>query len=613
VPIPFLLEQLIMKMSDKAASGTPTPPQPPPSFDNLTPDSILSEVDSVLKRSAELHDHLATALTPSTATFKTLIHPIVDDLNTVDCALRPLILLARVSPDPEIREAGRQAHKLYDAAKISNLMQTGLAHLVATVHENSMADGTLDVEDGYILTRMHGDFKRSGAGIKDASQREQFVKANAEIDELLSAAQKAFTETREDDGMWLLREELEGVSDVWLTGLDRSEALGNGNSESRFWVTFKEVDVQQTLRYASREETRKSVYLAKERRFQENIARLERVVTLRHTIAQMLGFENHATLKMEERMIKSVDKIQKSLRDLRLGLEPLAKLEIEELAQLKTKHTKHEGRDAGAGANLVEKNEIFVWDWAYYHTMLSQEKYAVNQKEISEYFEASHTLQGMLDYFGKVFGLVFKRVDNASVWHKSVSLHSVWDDEEEGGGFLGYLYLDVYGRQGKSQQQFHSGIYPVRTPDLFIIIFILFYFMFLYLQALAVYSLAGPCIRNLPTSMEPATTLCRCLCVAFLNLGHRSPAYFSIVTSRFCSTSSGMVSTISWRRQNTESDIPRTIARSLVACSSISYGNPRFSLSLGSITRVFAEKDLQMTRLQKASKGTRGRICSRDA
>jgi metallopeptidase MepB len=34
-------------------------------------------------------------------------------------------------------------------------------------------------------------------------------------------------------------------------------------------------------------------------------------------------------------------------------------------------------------------------------------------------------------------------------WHEDVKIFSVWDDEGEGGGFVGYLYLDLHPRPGK--------------------------------------------------------------------------------------------------------------------------------------------------------------------
>jgi len=68
----------------------------------------------------------------------------------------------------------------------------------------------------------------------------------------------------------------------------------------------------------------------------------------------------------------------------------------------------------------------------------------------------------MLRIFEELFGLVFVEItgeerDKISetgkgsdiVWHEDVQLFSVWDDEGEGGEFVGYLYLDLHPRPGK--------------------------------------------------------------------------------------------------------------------------------------------------------------------
>jgi metallopeptidase MepB len=41
-----------------------------------------------------------------------------------------------------------------------------------------------------------------------------------------------------------------------------------------------------------------------------------------------------------------------------------------------------------------------------------------------------------------------ERADDIS-WHEDVKIFSVWDDEGEGGSFVGYLYLDLHPRPGK--------------------------------------------------------------------------------------------------------------------------------------------------------------------
>jgi metallopeptidase MepB len=67
----------------------------------------------------------------------------------------------------------------------------------------------------------------------------------------------------------------------------------------------------------------------------------------------------------------------------------------------------------------------------------------------------------MLRLFGKLFGFEFINItkheinstanmaEQDLIWHSDVMLYSVWNDEQEGGEFSGYLYLDLHPRLGK--------------------------------------------------------------------------------------------------------------------------------------------------------------------
>jgi metallopeptidase MepB len=91
-----------------------------------------------------------------------------------------------------------------------------------------------------------------------------------------------------------------------------------------------------------------------------------------------------------------------------------------------------------------------------------EKDYSFDQQLIAEWFPLQNTINGMLKIFEELFGLEFVEVtgeDRASiastgqgndiVWHEDVQIFSVWNDESEGSGFVGYLYLDLFPREGK--------------------------------------------------------------------------------------------------------------------------------------------------------------------
>jgi metallopeptidase MepB len=144
------------------------------------------------------------------------------------------------------------------------------------------------------------------------------------------------------------------------------------------------------------------------------------------------------------------------------------------LGDLYARALRHIGRDTGellkikreelGSSDLAAQSKIqlYKWDVSYYTRLLQEQQYSVDHIKLSEYFPLQPTIAAMLRLFGDLFGFVFVEIkgdDRTKVsptgdgkdltWHEDVILYSVWDDEEEGNGFAGYLYLDLHPRPGK--------------------------------------------------------------------------------------------------------------------------------------------------------------------
>jgi metallopeptidase MepB len=97
----------------------------------------------------------------------------------------------------------------------------------------------------------------------------------------------------------------------------------------------------------------------------------------------------------------------------------------------------------------AEDKKFYFWDKAYYTDFEKKSTKLTGKGERSQkYFPLQQTLPKLLSALGALFGIVFEKVDG-SYWHKDVELYAVWDDEDSGGGFSGYLFLYLYERDGK--------------------------------------------------------------------------------------------------------------------------------------------------------------------
>ncbi|KAF9773434.1 hypothetical protein IL306_008772 [Fusarium sp. DS 682] len=412
----------------------------PPSFENLTPDSVLAEIHNILNSTLTLHDDLSTTFTPATATFHNVIRPIVDETNRTACRLRVLTtLLGQLSPDRQLRNAAREAETCVAAAQANILMRSDIASLVAAVYERERTTphGNLDGQDQHLLAHIHGGYVRSGAFLRSDEDRQQLRAALEEINHVRSAAQAAFTE--EGDGMWFERADLAGVPEVILASMPQEG--------SRMQVTFRNGHITAVMRHAVRSETRRRFAAAQQNRLPENVTRLASLVALRDKVARLLGFEHHAALKIMDKMAPSVAYVETQLNDLHRKMKPLALAEINELLELKARDSEEPVSD------------IYSWDRAYYLHKQTHENFSVDHELLAEYFEANHTLRGMLDVFHELFGIDFNPIDT-SVWQGDVLAYEAWDTPSEGGKFLGHLYVDLFEREGKYRGAHHILIQP---------------------------------------------------------------------------------------------------------------------------------------------------------
>lgn len=102
--------------------------------------------------------------------------------------------------------------------------------------------------------------------------------------------------------------------------------------------------------------------------------------------------------------------------------------------------------------DVDDSSVLYAQDWNFYAKKLRQENYSLGAAKTREYFEVEPTFKALLEIFHTLFGIEFVRIESG-VWHGSVITYVVWDSSEEGGEFLGYLYVDLVDRDGKNRSK----------------------------------------------------------------------------------------------------------------------------------------------------------------
>ncbi|ETN47226.1 uncharacterized protein HMPREF1541_01418 [Cyphellophora europaea CBS 101466] len=416
------------------------PPQAPPVF-TATPQSVLEDTKSILAKSKKLTDDIVAQVSDKDATFKNVLLPMARDDDQQTLSTHILGFYQSVSTDQELRDASTEAEKLMDDAYIEASMREDVFKLVDAVLKKG---DPLDPESKRFLEKDHKGYVRNGLNIPAGPKRDRFKEIKKRLSELSIAFSKNLNE--EKGGNWLSKEELDGLpSDVLSTLKEK---------DGKYFLSYKYPDLFPALKYVQNPEVRKKIFIGNENKCNQNVPLFQEAIVLRDEAARLLGYPNHAAFRIEDKMAKTTKTVDDFLADLRKRLAQGGLDEIEVLKKMKKEDV--ESRD--------EKfdDHYFLWDHRFYDRLMEEKDYQLDQQLISEYFPLQTSIRGMLEIFEHLFGLSFVEVvgedrDAISpsgkgddiVWHPEVQVFSVWDDEGEGSGFVGYLYLDLFPRDGK--------------------------------------------------------------------------------------------------------------------------------------------------------------------
>ncbi|KAK8080365.1 peptidase family M3 [Apiospora hydei] len=423
------------------------PPQPPPTFTG-TKDSIASQAKALCDTTRSVLDKVVAQVPIEKATFASVLKPMAEDEDQSALNGRILGFYQYVSADEDLRNASTEAEKIMDEFAIECNMRDDVFQLVDAVFKKRESESKIDSESLRLLEKEHKNYIKNGLGLPQGPQRDRFKEIKKRLSQISIQFQKNLNE--ENGGVWFTKEELDGVPSDVVEGLEK----GTGENEGKVRLSFKYPDLFPTLKFAKNPETRRKVFIANENKVNDNLPLFKETIVLRDEAARMLGYPNHAALRIEDKMAKTTDTVNTFLSDLRQRLTAGGEKERKHLLELKKKDEESRG--------LKPDGKYYLWDHRYYDRMMIEQEYSIDETKIAEYFPLQNTVKGMLKIFEELFGLAFVQLSKEErakisptgkaediVWHEDVIVYSVWDDSSEGNGFVGYLYLDLHPRQGK--------------------------------------------------------------------------------------------------------------------------------------------------------------------
>ncbi|KAL3358639.1 hypothetical protein AABB24_015642 [Solanum stoloniferum] len=386
---------------------------------NLSASEITKLAESIINKSKQVHDAVASVSLEKVG-YVNVILPLAELEAQQFPLIQSCVFPKWLSTSEDVRKASAEAERKIDG----HITMCRKREDVYRVVKALTVTGDRLTNDAKSFTRfLVREFERNGVNLT-LSKKEELQRLTANIDEL----SMQYICNLDDDCSFLLFTdmELEGLPQEFLKSLERSE-------DGKRKIIMRSHQISPVLELCKVGSTRRAVAISYGHRCEANVTILEQLIQLRHKLARLLGFANYADYATDDRMAKSSSKVFEFLESLSASLNDLA---YRELSMLKALKKKEEG-----------ESPFGMEDLSYYVKRIKDQQFHINFGVIRQYFPINLVLSGIFKICQDLFGLGFKEVEGAAVWHPDVQLFSVSDLSSK--ELVGYFYLDLYSRVGK--------------------------------------------------------------------------------------------------------------------------------------------------------------------
>jgi thimet oligopeptidase len=425
-PIPQSPEPPQEISSQEAKDSTPAAkPQPSFGFKVFETAQELEEACAAhLQRAQELRQAITAAQGERT------IQNTLEPMNELTLALYeaqfPASLMLNVHPDKAMRDVAAKCEQ--DGERFTNEIRLDQGLYLALSQVKTESIEPLAKRFLEIWLR---EYRRAGVD-KDEATRKELAALH---EERVKLGQEFSRNIRED------KRSIE-VTAADLEGLPEDYIQARLGKDGKAKITTDTPDLFPLLTYAKSEKVRSKLHIvAATRAYPKNEEILRRLLEVRNTYAHKLGYEDWAAYNAEDKMAKDKKTISEFIEKVADLARPRMNSDLAELLARKKQDDK-------------KAKTIHEWDRFYYINKIKTEKYSVDAQEVRQYFNYSLVKQGVLRLTEELYGVVFKKAQDAPVWHEAVEVYDLYDGEEQ----IARLYLDMHPREGKYS---HMAMFPI--------------------------------------------------------------------------------------------------------------------------------------------------------
>ena len=412
---------------------------PVPQFDQIQLADLKQQIEQAIQQGQNFLNHLTEV--PDSIQAQQAVLDQVDTLeNNMSESWGVLSHLNAVMNNAETRELYQSLLPALSEYYTQLGQHTVLYQTYQHVHDAPQFD-TLPAAHKSAIKLALRDFKLSGVAL-EGEAKTRYAEISARLSQLSSDFSNHVLDATQAYFKPLAEEQLKGLPQ---SSIDLLKQYGQQRELEQPVATLDIPSYLAIMTYADDRALREELYKAYTTRASDqsehtefdNTQIIEEILSLRHEMAQLLGFKNYAELSLASKMAPDVETVDKFLVDLAEHARTPATKEIAELKAI---------------ASQDGIQDLQPWDTGYYSEKLKVQQFNLSQESLKPYFPAPKILQGLFSIVNRLYGInIVER--EAPVWHSDARYFELEDQGKVVGGF----YFDLYARSGKRGGAWMSG------------------------------------------------------------------------------------------------------------------------------------------------------------
>mgnify|MGYP001105487088 CR=1 FL=1 len=405
-----------------------------PAFDKMNIEDIKSAFEFGM--SEKLKEIDAIANNSEAPTFENTIVAMEKSGETLDRVYKYYGIWSSNMSTPEFRVIqGEMAPILSEFnSKISQNKE--LFNRIKTVYNYSL-ENPLESDQQRVVQLIYEDFAMDGAEL-DEAKKARYAEINKELSTLYTNFSNNILADEENYVVYLTKDQLSGMSESMIKSAEKI-AIDKGKG-GMYAITNTRSSMDPFLTYSNerklREQVWKNYYSRGDNGDQfDNNENIVKILKLRKERVALLGFDNYADWRLQNRMAKTPENAMALLNAVWPSAIARVKEEVADMQAVANKN----------GDNIT----IEPWDYRYYAEKVRKEKYDLDSDEVKQYLQLDKLTQAIFFVAGEIFNYNFTPVAEGTVpvFQEDVKVWEVTD--KTSGEHIGLWYLDPYSRAGK--------------------------------------------------------------------------------------------------------------------------------------------------------------------